>query len=97
MFRGGRSQSGKSKHAAKQVNLTDDDKLHSRCQDTVRDIEGDSEEEAEFEVAPRASKWGERGGENQELHYLLPLKGKHGRLIQQEPTLIPAAEDSKIK
>jgi hypothetical protein len=90
---------GKSKRGAKQVNLTDDDKLHThRLEDTVGGSEGDSEEEAEFEATPRASKWeGEGGGENQELHYLLPLKGKHGRLIQQEPTLIPTAQDSKTK
>ena len=89
---------GKAKHSAKQVNLTDDDKLHRRCPDTVGGMEGDSEEEAEFEAAPRTSKWeGGGGGDNQEVHYLLPLKGKHGRLIHQEPTLIPAAEDSKIK
>lgn len=88
------SPSGKSKRVTKQVNLTDDDKLH-----THRLREGDSEEEAEFEATPRASKWegGGKGGENQELHYLLPLKGKHGRLIQQEPTLIPTAQDSKTK
>lgn len=82
------------------MNLTDDDKLHSRRLDTVGGMEEDSEEEAEFEATPRASKWGGRGeggGESQELHYLLPLKGKHGRLIQQKPTLIPTAEDSKIK
>lgn len=74
--------------------MTDDDKLHTHRLEGG--MEGDSEEEAEFEVTPRASKWeGGEGGENQELHYLLPLKGKHGRLIQQEPTLIPTAQDSK--
>ena len=82
---------GKSKHTAKQVNLTDDDKLDSGRLDTDRGMEGDSEEELEFEAAPRASKWGRR--ENQELHYLLPLKGKHGRLIQQEPTFVPITAD----
>ena len=78
------------------MNLTDDDKLHSRrLEDTVGGMEGDGEKEAEFEATPRPSKW-EGGGENQELHYLLPLKGKHGRLIQQQPTVITTAEDSKI-
>ena len=99
-YSGGQSQSGKLKRGVKQVNLTDDDKLHSHRLNTVGGMEGGSEEEAEFEATPRASKWGARGGgggESQELHYLLPLKGKHGQLIQQEPTLIPTAEDGKIK
>ena len=76
------------------MNLTDDDKVHSHRRDTVRGMEGDSKEEAEFEATPRVSKWG-GGGENQELHYLLPLKGKRGQLIQQEPTLVPTNEYSK--
>ena len=88
---------GKSKRASNKVNLTDDDKLGSHRPDTVSGgMEGDSEEEAEFEATPRTSKWG-AGGENEELHYLLPLKGKHGRLIQQEPTLVPTtASDGKL-
>ena len=77
------------------MNLTDDDKVHSHRRDTVRGMEGDREEEAEFEATPRISKWG-GGGENQELHYLLPLKGRRGQLIQQEPTLVPTTEDSKV-
>lgn len=65
--------------------MTDDDKLHSHLEH--------SEEEAEFEAAPRASKW--EGSGKQELHYLLPLKGKHGRLILQEPTLVPTPDVGK--
>ena len=67
---------GKHKHT-KHANMTDDDKLRGQEQE-------DSEEEAEFEATPRVSKWGESA--EGDLHYLLPLKGKHGKLIQQEPT-----------
>ena len=71
------------------MNMTDDDKLsqrHGLGQDV--DHPGCSEEEAEFEATPRASKWG--GNEKQDLHYLLPLKGSHGRLIHQEPAVVAA-------
>ncbi|XP_064381917.1 nucleolar complex protein 3 homolog isoform X2 [Halichondria panicea] len=40
------------------------------------------ESEAEFETHPRASDWTE--GEN-DVHYFLPLKAEHGRLIHQPP------------
>ena len=70
--------------------MTDDDKL------TYSHGLGQSMEqsgEAEFEAIPRTSRWG--GNEEQELHYLLPLKGKHGRLIHQEPTVVPAPIDGE--
>lgn len=56
-------------------------------------MEEDSEGEAEFEATPRPSKWAREKEEKQELHYLLPLKGRHGRLIQQEPAVMPIAEE----
>ena len=69
--------------------MTDDDKLlHSHELDGGAERVVDGGEEAEFEATPRQSKWG-GVAEKQDLHYLLPLKGKHGRLIQQEPTLVP--------
>lgn len=78
--------------------MTDDDKLsysHSLGQGKKRGKEqpGDSEKEVEFEAIPRTSKWG--GNEEQELHYLLPLKGKHGQLIHQKPMVVPATVDGK--
>ena len=78
--------------------MTDDDKLsysHSLGQGKKEGKEqpGDSDEEAEFEAIPRTSKWG--GNEEQELHYLLPLKGKHGQLIHQEPMVVTAPADSE--
>ncbi len=42
------------------------------------------ESEAEFETHPRASDWTE--GEN-DVHYFLPLKAEHGRLIHQPPLI----------
>ena len=79
--------------------MTDDDKLsysHSLVQGRKKqgkEQPGDSEEEAEFEAIPRTSRWG--GNEEQELHYLLPLKGKHGQLIHQEPMVVPAPTDGE--
>lgn len=70
------------------MNMTDDDKIRGRGLDRDPEQE-DSEKEAEFEATPRVSKWGE--SEQGDLHYLLPLKGKHGRLIQQEPTIVPTS------
>ena len=70
------------------MNMTDDDKICGRGLDRDSNSEHeDCEKEAEFEATPRISKWGE--SEKGDLHYLLPLKGKHGRLIQQEPTIVP--------
>lgn len=48
------------------------------------------EEEQEYERVPRSSTWdqGGGGGEKKGVHYLLPLKADHGRLIQQDPTHI---------
>ena len=88
--RGEQRQSGKSK-SAKHSNMTDDDKLLRRQTGSLdKDLDEmeSGKEEAKFEAAPRPSKWG--GSEQEDLHYLLPLKGKHGRLIQQKPTVISA-------
>ncbi len=46
------------------------------------------EKEQEYERLPRPSTWEPGGGEKKGLHYLLPLKANHGRLIQQDPTHI---------
>lgn len=46
-----------------------------------------SSEEAEFEKVPRPSSWKTKG-EQKGVHYLLPLKATHGKLILQEPTLL---------
>ena len=84
--RDGERGGGKHKRT-KHANITDDDKLRGQEQE-------DSEEEAEFEATPRVSKWGESA--KGDLHYLLPLKGEHGRLIQQEPTHIPTSPHGTI-
>lgn len=44
-----------------------------------------SSEEAEYEKVPRPSSWASRG-DKKGVHYLLPLKATHGKLILQEPT-----------
>lgn len=75
--------------------MTDDDKLsHSHGLGQGKEHPGgDNEKEAEFEAIPRTPRWG--GNEKQNLHYLLPLKGKHGRLIHQEPIVVPTPADGE--
>ena len=47
------------------------------------------EEEQEYERVPRSSTWDQGGGDEEKgVHYLLPLKADHSRLIQQDPTHI---------
>ena len=56
-----------------------------KCADHVTS----DEEEQEYERVPRSSTWELGGGsEAKDLHYWLPLKANHGRLIHQEPTHI---------
>ena len=53
------------------------------------ELESDeSEQEAQYERVPRTTSW-ERKEDEEHLHYLLPLKESHGRLIQQQPTRLP--------
>ncbi len=57
---------------------------HKRARYTV-------EPEAEFETHPRASDWTE--GKN-DVHYFLPLKAEHGRLIHQPPLITEHSGES---
>ena len=43
-----------------------------------------SDEEAEYEKAPRLSAW-DPDDKKKGVHFLLPLKASKGKLIQQEP------------
>ena len=60
------------------------------------------QEEQEYERVPRPSMWDAEQGGKKGLHYLLPLKANHGKLIQQDPTLLqprgrlPLAADQSL-
>lgn len=66
----------------KHVNKKDKKESESRLKRKRARNANENEPEAEFESRPRASDWIE---EENDVHYFLPLKADHGRLIHQPP------------
>lgn len=57
---------------------------HKEAESTER-AGSSSSDEAEYERAPRPSIGEPKGDNEKRVHYLLPLKAAHGKLILQEP------------
>ena len=64
------------------MNVSKKDKKDSERPTQRKRARNFDESEAEFETRPRASDWTE---DNSDVHYFLPLKAEHGRLIHQPP------------
>ena len=69
-------------HSRSLVNVSKKDNKDSERASQRKRARDFEESEAEFETRPRASDWTE---EKSDVHYFLPLKAEHGRLIHQPP------------
>lgn len=72
------------RQSLKRVSKKEKKEGESRLQRKRARNTNEDESEAEFESRPRASDWTE---EDKDVHYFLPLKADHGRLIHQPPLI----------
>ena len=76
--------------------ITDAKRKKPKLKEAEEEREGSSSsDEAEYERVPRPSTW-ESKSDKKRVHYLLPLKATHGKLILQEPTQLQRKGQSNV-